>query len=84
MQSPTIPCRSCQGKGRRFLSAPLQRVFDIIKELGQPTCPEIFEKLKRDYQDRTVAPIYVKRLLKLQVITKVSVKGERTPRYAAV
>jgi len=81
MNEPLLPCRLCHGKGRLAISPALLRVFNIIQELRRPTCPEIFQKLKRDYRDHTVAPVYVKRLLKLKVIKKVVVNGERVPRY---
>jgi hypothetical protein len=82
MTPQTIPCWACRGKGTLKLSPQLQRVFDIIVKLGQPTCPEIFQKLKGHYTDKTVAPVYVKRLLRLGVIKKIVVNGERVPRYA--
>jgi hypothetical protein len=76
-----IRCSRCQGKGKRELSRPLTRVLETIVSLGQPTCPQIFEKIKGDYRDRTVANIYVNRLLKLKLIRKLSGNGDRTPRY---
>lgn len=84
MREPVIPCQKCKGKGTRPLSPPLLRVFKTIERLGQPTCPEIFEQINADYQDRTVANQYVNRLLKWKVIKRVQVNGERTPRYTTV
>lgn len=84
MTEPTIKCRWCQGKGRRQLSPPVARVLNVIQKLGQPTCSEIFQEIKADYHDRTVANQYVKRLVNLNLVRKVAANGDRKARYRAV
>lgn len=82
MIEPMIVCRWCNGKGKRNLAQPVLRVFKIIYRMKSATCPQIFAEINGDYQDRTIANQYVKRLVELGLVKKLApAPGTQAPRY---